>query len=588
MFDVLTIAALVDELRKTLLRGRVQKVVQTAPLAIALEFYAGQRWGLIIDVNAQEPRLHLAQAVPAGDPEQVTPFLLLLRKYVRGARLVQVEQVPLERILRLRFATVLVEEQRGRIERLPVETELVIELMGRHSNAILVAADGKILDALKRVTPEMSAARPVLPGRPYQPPPPQLKRDPRRLSADAVDSLLLEGRPDQELATALVQQLTGFSPQMAREAVYRAFGTTAVTVSEARDASSGSERLATAIASVIEPLVTGQFAPTVYWSNGVPVAFSAIPLHYGQGLEAEVFPSMSMAIERFLAERPQGEETGRDRYAQRRRRVLTAIERERARVEARLHALEQERARAAEAERWRRMGEAILAALGELVPGQRELVVDDLTIPLDPDRTPVENAQAYFERYRKAKAAAEQIPVRIEETRLELEYLRQLEALAQVADTAETLEALRQEIGLAERNRNAGERTKRASQRKLRVWRTLRGDRIVVGRNARENDWITFSLARPADAWLHARGLAGAHVIVQWAGTEDPDILERAAALAAWYSEGRAGTRVSVDVTQRRHVRRIPGAAPGLVRYRNERTLAVRPRPPEELGLLEG
>jgi predicted ribosome quality control (RQC) complex YloA/Tae2 family protein len=588
VFDVLTIAALVDELRKTLLRGRVQKVVQTAPLAIALEFYAGQRWGLVIDVSPQEPCSYLAHTVPAGDPEQVTPFLLLLRKYVRGARLVQVDQVPLERIIRLRFATVLVEEQRGRIERLPVETELVIELMGRHSNAILVATDGRILDALKRVTPEMSAARPVLPGRPYQPPPPQLKRDPRRLSTDAVDSLLLEGRPDQELTTALVQQLAGFSPQMAREAVYRAFGTTAVTVSEARDAPSGPERLATAIASVIEPLVTGQFAPTVYWSNGVPVAFSAIPLHYAQGLQAEAFPSISMAIERFLAERPQGEEIAGDRYAQRRRRVLAAIERERARVEARLHALEQERARAAEAERWRRMGEAILAALGELVPGQRELVVDDLRIPLDPDRTPVENAQAYFERYRKAKAAAEQVPVLIEETRLELEYLRQLEALAQVADTTETLETLRQEIGLTEGNRNTGERTKRGSQRKLRVWRTLRGDRIVVGRNARENDWITFSLARPEDAWLHARGLAGAHVIVQWAGAEDPDVLERAAALAAWYSEGRTGTRVSVDVTQRRHVRRIPGAAPGLVRYRNERTLAVRPRPPEDLGLLEG
>jgi predicted ribosome quality control (RQC) complex YloA/Tae2 family protein len=162
VFDVLTIAALVDELRKTLLRGRVQKVVQTAPLAIALEFYAGQRWGLVIDVSPQEPCSYLAHTVPAGDPEQVTPFLLLLRKYVRGARLVQVEQVPLERIIRLRFATVLVEEQRGRIERLPVETELVIELMGRHSNAILVATDARILDALKRVTPEMSAARPVL------------------------------------------------------------------------------------------------------------------------------------------------------------------------------------------------------------------------------------------------------------------------------------------------------------------------------------------------------------------------------------------------------------------------------------------
>ncbi len=588
MFDVLTIAALADELRRTLIRGRVQKVVQTAPLSVALEIYAGQRWGLLIDVNPQEPRFFLSRMVPAGDPEQVTPFLLLLRKYVRGARLEAVEQVPLERILRLRFATVLVEERRSGGERVPVETELVIELMGRHSNAILVGGDGRVLDALKRVTPAMSAARPVLPGRPYQEPPPQLKRDPRQLTPEAIASLLLEVRPDTELPTVLVQHVAGFSPQMARETVFRACGTSTLTVAEARSEPELPERLAAAVASVLEPLQSGCFEPTLYRSGGVPVSFAALRLRYLQGLEVETFPTISLAIERFFAERPQTEEFAHDRYAQRRKKLLEAIERERARVEARLRALEQEQARAAEAEQWRRMGEAILAALGELAPGQHELVVDGLRIPLDPERSPIENAQAYFERYRKAKAAVKQVPARLEAARLELEFLRQLEALAIVADSAETLEMLRQELGLADGGISAVPATRRSTPRKLRLWRTLRGDRIVVGRNARENDWITFSIARPDDTWLHARGLAGAHVIIQWAGPEDPQVLEQAAALAAWYSEGREGTQIAVDVTRRRDVRRIPGAAPGLVRYRNERTVHVRPRSPEELDLLEG
>lgn len=588
MFDVLTIAALVDELQRTLVGGRVQKVVQTGPFAAALEVYVGQRWGLVIDVRPQEPKLFLSRALPASDPDQVTPFLLLLRKYVRGARLVGVEQVPLERILRFRFATVLVEERRGGIERIPVETELIVELMGRHSNAILVTADGRILDALKRVPPTMSTARPVLPGRTYQPPPPQLKRDPRQLTADSVASLLLEARPDTELPTLLVQHLAGFSPQMAREATFRALGATGVTVADVREQPDGPARLAAAVASVLEPLQTHFFEPTVYWSSGEPVAFAAIRLHYLQGLDVETCLTISQAIERFFAERAEATEPTTDRYLQRRLRLLEAIERERARVEARLRALEQEHDHAAEAERWRLMGEAILASLGTIEPGQRELVFDGLQIPLDPERTPVENAQEYFERYRKAKAAAEQVPARLEATRLELEYLEQLRGLATVAESAETLEVLRQELGLA------GERTatpsprKKSSQRKLRIWRTERGDRIIVGRNARENDWITFSVARPDDTWLHARGLAGSHVIVQWAGPEDPRILEKAAALAAWYSEGRESTRVAVDATRRRDVRRIPGAAPGLVRYRNERTLHVRPLPPSELGLSEG
>ncbi len=588
MFDVLTLAALADECARTFARGRVQKVVQTGPLAVALELYAGQRWGLVVDVSPQEPKLFLTRAIPAGDPEQVTPFLLLMRKYVRGARLVGVEQVPLERILRFRFASVLVEERRGGTERIPVETELVVELMGRHSNAILVAADGRVLDAIKRVPPAMSAVRPILPNRPYEPPPPQLKQDPRRLTPEALATLLAHARPDSDLPTLLVQQLAAFSPQMAREAVYRALGTTAVTVAEVRGRSEVAERLYAAIASVLEPLETGRFEPTVYRSDGVPVAFAAIRLHYLQGLAVEACTTMSEAIERYFADRPAAVEETTDRYAQRRRRLLEAIARERSRVEARLRALEQEQQRAAEAERWRTMGEAILAAIGEIAPGQQELVFDGLRIPLDPERTPVENAQTYFERYRKAKAAAEQVPARLEATRLVLEYLQQLEALAMVAETAETLELLRQELGLLDSGSTTSGSGKRTGQRKLRVWRTERGDRIVVGRNARENDWVTFSLARPDDAWLHARGLAGSHVIVQWAGPEDARVLEQAASLAAWYSEGRDSTRVAVDVTQRRHVRRIPGAAPGLVRYRNERTLHVRPMSPDALGLREG
>jgi len=587
VFDVLTIAALVDEVQRTLIGGRVQKVAQTGPFAAALEIYAGQRWGLLIDIKPQEPKLYLTRSLPASDPDQVTPFLLLLRKYVRGARLVAVEQVPLERIARFRFATVLVEERRGDLERKPVETELIVELMGRHSNAILVSADGHILDVLKRVPPTMSAARPVLPGRPYQPPPPQLKRDPRQLTADRVASLLLEARPDAELPTLLVQQLAGFSPQMAREATYRAVGVASVTVNELRERPDIPARLAAAIASVLEPLETHHFEPTVYRSSGEPVAFAAIRLHYLHGLEVETCSTISEAIERFFLERPEPSERAADRYAQRRARLLEAIARERARLEARVRALEQERDRAAEAERWRLMGEAILASLAVIEPGQRELVFDGLRIPLDPERTPVENAQEYFERYRKAKAAAEQVPARLEATRLELEYLEQLRALAMVAESAETLETLRQELGLLEDAAGSAASGKKAKQRKLRVWRTERGDRIIVGRNARENDWITFSVARPDDTWLHARGLAGSHVIVQWAGPEDPRILEKAAAIAAWYSEGRESTRVAVDATRRRDVRRIPGAAPGLVRYRNERTLHVRPLPPGELGLVE-
>lgn len=585
MFDVLTIAAFVREVQQTLLRGRVQKVSAVGPYAVALEFYAGHRWGLIIDVAPQEPRIFLTRHLPAADPEQVTPFLLLLRKYVRGARLEAAEQVPLERIIRLHFTSMLPKERSHHAEREPTQTTLIIELMGRHSNALLVADDGRILDALKRVPPTVSAARPVLPGRPYQPPPPQLKHDPRQLTPQGVHSLLLDARPDLELASLLVQQLAGMSPQMAREATFRAAGSTTISVLEARKDPQLPERLTASILDLFATLETARFEPTLYRSEGIPTAFAAIHLEYLQGFTVEHYPTISQAIEHFFAERPSEKALATDRYLQRRRRLLEVLERERARAEARLRALELEQKRSAEADQWREMGELILAFLPAIQPGQTELVVEDKRIPLNPELTPLENAQAFFERYRKAKAAATQVPELIEATKLELEYLRQLEALATLADTTETLELLQQEIGLVHGETRSPKGKPRT--RKLRAWSTKRGDRIIVGRNARENDWIAFSLARPDDAWLHARGLAGAHVIVQWAGPEDPEILKIAASLAAWYSEARESTRVAVDVTKRRDVRRIPGAAPGLVRYRNERTLHLSPRSPTQLGLEE-
>jgi predicted ribosome quality control (RQC) complex YloA/Tae2 family protein len=595
VFDVLTIAALRAEISDRLLPGRVQRVVQLGPLAVAIEVYRGQRVALVADADPHDPRLFLTRHWPAGDPEQVTPLLLLLRKYLRGGRLVRVEQPPLERVLWLTFEKLVEGEPRDRREagkagRL-ARVHLVIELMGRHSNLILLSHDGRVLDAIKRVTPAMSAARPVLPGQPYQPPPPQVKRDPRRLTPESVASLVREAAPEAGLPGVLVAALAGFSPQMAREATYRACGSTAATVGELLADLVAVERLARAVSDIVAPLDYGEWEPTVYLSEGQPVAFAAIRLTYLCGLTVERYPTMSAAIERVLAQRASARAAGRERHARRRQRLLEQIEEARERVESRLRSLNQELERARSAEQWRRMGELIYAALATIEPGQHEVVVEGVRIPLDAARSPSENAQEYFARYRKAQSAVESLPPLVEEARRELAYLEQLAALTRIAESADELEQLRrewEEFGppASERGSRGGERSPAAARRRPRGWTTARGDRIYAGRNGRENETITFGLARPEDAWLHARGLPGAHVVVQWAGPEEEKIFEIAASLAAWYSAGRdAGSRVPVDVTRRRYVRRIPGAGPGLVSYRNERTLHVRPQGPEALGL---
>jgi predicted ribosome quality control (RQC) complex YloA/Tae2 family protein len=591
-------AALADELAARIIDGRIQRVIQIGDAAIGLEIYAEhQRRVLIASAESRNPHLYLSSARVTADPDRVTPLLLLLRKYARGGWITGVEQPRLERIIRVSIAKPFYpgkhEEDDDEIpdagegdfgpEGELVYTHLIIELMGRHSNVIFTDDAGKILDVAKRVTSQMSRVRPVLPGRIYEPPPPQTKHDPRSLAAPALAALMAASSPDSDLAGFLVRSLAGFSPQMAREAVYRAFGTTELVVGTV----SAVGALAGGLEAVLAPLETGHWEPSGYLVDGVPVAFSAIRLEHRRDVEEIRYGSISEAIERYLAASPGAQPV---RHAQRRAKLALRIGNARERIAARLRSLEEEQERAALAEQWRTMGELIYANIYQIQPGQRELDSDGLRIPLDPARSPSENAQSYFERYRKARSATANLPELVERTRAELAYLEQLETLANLAEHFDDIEQLRREWETYDRERRgmASAKTRREpAPKRPRPYRTAGGDLIYVGHNGRQNELITFDIAGPDDLWFHARGLPGAHVIVQLNGPEQDGTIEKAAALAAYFSSGQGATTVDVDTTRRRYVRKVKGGQPGLVTYREERTLRVRPQNPENLGLEE-
>jgi predicted ribosome quality control (RQC) complex YloA/Tae2 family protein len=238
------------------------------------------------------------------------------------------------------------------------------------------------------------------------------------------------------------------------------------------------------------------------------------------------------------------------------------------------------------------MGEAIYVWIADIRPGQRELTTPEgLVIPLDPSLSPSQNAQEYFERYRKAQSAEENLPQLRDAAQQQLDYLDQLRALADMAETYDEIESVRLEW-IAWADETAGHKATRAKgarpskqARRPRSYRNRFGDTIFVGRTGQQNDTVTFDIAGPTDLWLHVRGMPGAHVILRANGDPAGNAIEQAAALAAWYSNGRTSTTVPVDVTERRYVRKIKGSGPGMVTYRNERTLNVRPQSERELGL---
>lgn len=555
-FDALTLAAVVQEIRARALGGRVQSVVQPDALSVAVEIYAGQaRHDLILSAQTSHPRVHFGAEKPRRGTETASPLLLQLRKFLVGARLADAHQPDWERILHLRF------------ERGDDRFTLIAEIMGKHSNVVLVAADGTILECVKRVGPDVNRYRVVLPNRPYVPPPAQ-----GRLPLPAWDeerlARLLRERGDVTAERALVGAVQGLSPLAAREALARA------GVAEAGP-------LLCALRELFAPVETGFWSPSVGLRGEVVAAYAPYALtHLG---EWRPVPSISAAIEAYRA----AQETA-DPYAAARAAVRSLIV-EAARVLARRRqALEREMPTPDEADRLLEYGQVLLNHLHEIRKGQTLATLPGLSgqmlaIDLHPEETPSQNAQRYFRMYQKARAALEEIPQRLEALAAEEGYLAQLGVDLAMATTRPEIDEVAAALAEAGYIRERAVRHSRRPAPKPLSLRSPDGWTVLVGRNSRQNEAVTFKMAAPDDVWLHVRGQPGAHVIIRCGGRAVPDAtLEFAARLAAYHSAARGDRAVQVDWTLRKHVRRLPGGRPGMVRYSHEESILVPAALPDE------
>ena len=563
-YDALTTAAVADELRRKVLDGRVQRVVQVDPLSLGLEIFAGERHQLLASADPRYPRLHLVTTKLRRGVEQPTPLLLLARKYVDGARLTAVEQPPFERILALSFAG-----PAGQVD-------LLIELIERRANLILLEGE-RILDAARRVSAEINRYRTILPGQPYQPPPPQRKLDPTDVTELQLRRLIEAAEPQRPLWQLLVGGVAGVSPLLAREVVYRATGDPRTPV---RDC----ERVGPLVDAFEEALIP-------YWEHdwepgligdeeGAPAAFAPYPLtHLGR---PEPVASISEALERYY-----GPLLGTDAYQTAKKPLVEAIQEGQRRIERRLEALARQHVDAESVEALRKQGELVLAYAATIEPGQRELRAQydpegpAWVIELDPAIPPVANARLLFREYEKAKRATAQIPQRAAQAELELAYLEQLATDLELADSWPAIDEVRDALQAAGFwQRPAPARPRGGPAGPLRI---VSEDGLViwVGRNSRQNEVVTFKRAAGNDLWLHARGVPGGHVVIKSGGRTVPaGTLQRAAQLAAGYSAAGDEPEVAVDAVPRHRVRRLPGSQrrPGMVTYREPETLRVKPR----------
>ncbi|MEI6043142.1 MAG: NFACT RNA binding domain-containing protein, partial [Chloroflexota bacterium] len=431
----------------------------------------------------------------------------------------------------------------------------------------------------------------ILPHQPYISPPPQNKHNfnlETPLSFAEVMNQLYEKKPQASLWQALVETFAGVSPQLAREIAYRlaerkGFDPAGMTLATFQDWEYLYDELRTLL-SPLNPALSKveTFAWLVREPEGKVMAFAPYELHQFRSveLEPEAVESLSQAAEEFYS---QVEAVGGQ--SQRKQEIAAKVGEYYDKLRRRAASLEGSLKKAESAEELKRKGEAIYAHLYELTPGQSLLEAEGLKISLDPDRTPSDNAQAYFRDYDKARQAQAGVPELLAATRLELEYLDEMLTQLDLAESYDEIMNLKAELGEAgygPKEKEKGHKSPRPKRRKLPQtpsFTSPEGFTIFVGKSAQHNEYVTFELGDRNDVWLHARGMPGSHVIIKTQGRDVPEkTLEMAATLAAYYSKGQTSTKVEVTYAPQRYVRKVKGSHPGLVTYSNDQSLNVKPQ----------
>ncbi|MGO5096038.1 Rqc2 family fibronectin-binding protein [Agathobaculum sp. LCP25S3_E8] len=577
--DAICLGAVTHELNKMLAGCRVEKVYQPDRDEIVLQTRGpGGAKRLLISIAAGAARVHFIDAArenPAAPPM----FCMLLRKHVQGAKIAAIVQPAVERMLTIELDTT---DEMG----VPCKKHLICELMGKHSNVILCGEDNRIIDAMRRIDGDLSGKRQVLPGLFYRMPPAQDKHDPFTLSGAGVAAAVTQADGEQTLDRFLLGQLLGFSPLLCRELSYRATGDAAVRIGTMSDAQK--ECLGQVYDDFITYVQENRWKPFLLTKveNGAVFDFTFLPVTQYEGLmtvsQADSFSALLAAFY---------EKKGKiERMARRSADLHKTVTNARDRLARKLAAQQKELDATQNREQYKHMGDLITANLYQLEKGMNKATVVDyyaedcpeVEITLDVRLTPQQNAQRYFKLYNKAKTAETVLTQQIEQGKADLDYLESVLVALGEAESERDLSQLREELtqtGILsnKQTRNKKLRTKPV-QAKPFHYRTSDGFEVFAGKNNLQNDLLTLKTAFKSDIWFHTQKIHGSHVILVTDGREPTDrAMTEAAMIAAYHSKARQSSRVPVDYTPVRQVKKPAGAKPGMVIYHVYQTAYVTP-----------
>ncbi len=545
-------------------------------LILSLHTYEGNK-RLLISTRADSPRISFT-GHSAENPPVAPMFCMLMRKKLCGARLVSVRQHELERVLFLEFDATNTLGDRTKLT-------LVVEIMGKHSNCILLDEEGVIIDALKRIDLTLSSKRLVLPQLRYEIPPSQGKVSLLELSAQDVAKQILKNE-NMSLDKAMLNTVMGVSPIVCREVAYNASGSTDTRVADMTEAEK------TAYTEELEKLKSlaqyGEGKPFMLKDlTGKPFDLTFAPvLQYENGAVCKEYKSFSELLDDYYHERDSIE-----RMRVRSRDLSKLVSNHIGRLSRKLSAQITEQTKSKDREHLRICGDLLQANLYRIEKGSAFADVENfydenmatLRIKLDPAKTPAQNAQRYYKDYARAKTADKVLRVQIEKGRQELEYLETVADEIERAESERDLSSIRQELVAEGYIKPPKGKQKPPAELSPREFAVADGFTVLVGRNNRQNDMLTLKLSHKTDLWFHTKDIPGSHTVLRTEGREvtDEAILE-AAQLCAYFSKARESSQVPVDYTLIKFVSKPQGSPAGKVIYTDQHTVYVTPKNPEK------
>ena len=561
-FDGLLTRACAREIRDRIIYGKVEKVYQ--PEADVLVFTIHTKTGnvrLLISSGSSHARVHFIDEPPVN-PNEPTSFCMLLRKHLNAARITDVRQVGAERIIEIDFESL---NELG----FTVSKRLIIEIMGKHSNCVLVDIEsGKILDSIKRVGFDVNRVRQLLPGLKYQYPPVQDKIPFDKL--DEADDQVIEMINDADDSKKIMSLVSGISPAFASCAILKDD-----RIGYIKEAALRAER--------------GEISSRIYFDDqGDPREYYYMPLdEYEETCRAEEFGTLSECLEKYYSLKVSSNQS-----KQKSAELLRSVNEILSKKYLKKKRLSEDLLEAENSDEYRLFGELLTANLHLVKQGMKYVDVlsyydgSTVRIPLDVRVSPSKNAQNYYKKYGKAMTAVKEKQIQIEENDREIAYLESVQAFTENSTSVEEVDALRQELtesGYLRPRKKGGYRDKKQKLSPLKM-RLESGLTCLVGRNNKENDYITLKLSNKGDIWLHTKDIPGSHVLIQQGGagiTED-DIFE-AASIAAYHSKAADSENVPVDYVPIRYVKKPAGAKPGMVIFTNNKTVYVNPKEGKKL-----